>query len=46
MDGHKDMNFVMIFAQKNTFYLFKNLFSSYFHQISVYMDVGLLTINT
>ena len=26
MDGHKDMNFVMIFAQKNKFYLFKNYF--------------------
>ena len=27
MDGHKDMNFVMIVAQKKKFYLFKNIFS-------------------
>ena len=26
MDGPKDMNFFMIFAQKNKFYLLKNLF--------------------
>ena len=42
------MNSVMIFARKNKFYLFTNLFLPRYQYtcIHVYMDVGLLTINT